>query len=92
MVGVLGALVFWNGNLSDFLKGPAARHAWSQPAEAVNDAARSMAANEPIDPSKPGYSPEQREFLSELAAIDDERAELEAKYSEEELYGYPEDN
>lgn len=84
IAGVLTALVYLNVGIAAYLHGPATQAAWQEPAEALNAAATSIKADQRLDPSRPGYSREQRQFLSELQAADDERFEREARLSDAE--------
>lgn len=84
IAAVVTALVYLNVFQAAYLKGPATRAGWSEPEEAISAAATSIKPDQRIDPSRPEYSREQRDFLTELQAIDDERFELEAKMSDEE--------
>lgn len=84
IAAVLAALVYLNVFMAAYLKGPATREGWSEPAEAVNAAASSIKAGQRVDPSRPEYSREQRDFLKEVQAADDERFALEAQMTDEE--------
>lgn len=84
IAAVLTVLVYLNVGLAAYLHGPATQAAWQEPAEAINAAATSIKADQRIDASRPEYTQAQRQFLSELQAIDDERFEREARLSDEE--------
>lgn len=84
IAAVLTALVYLNVFMAAYLKGPATQEGWREPAEAINAAATSIKADQRIDPSRPEYSREQRDFLKEVQAADDERFALEAQMTDEE--------
>ena len=88
IVGVLTALVYLNVGIAAYLHGPATQAAWQEPAEALNAATTSIKADQRIDPSRPEYTQEQRQFLSELQAADDERFEREARLNDQERRGF----